>query len=302
MIRLPKPALAGLAGFVLVFAAACGGSSATTPPGGSGAVNPTVGGSVVPTVNANDPNSIFSKAISGANDVKSFHLELALGGTIKAAALQSYASGSGVPITSDVKLDGTSIKGDVDVANQAAHFALNVPGLEMLGGQPITGDLILINNTLYYKVSMLGPKYTKQDLSSLTSGLPIPSALPTPGASAMTAVTDELAKLQQQMQAAGITAKMVGVEQIGGQDAYHINVALPLDKINAEIAASSPSPAFTVDSASIDVWIYKATNQLAKLELSGASGAFGSLDFTLTITNYNQPVTIAAPAAADVNP
>lgn len=295
MIRVRRSAFAVLAGFVLVAAAACSSGGATNAPGG--------GGSGAPAVNQNDPNSIITSVINGGSDIKSFHLKIALSGTIKAAALKDAMASSGMQITSDVKLDGTAIEGDVDVANSAVHMSANVPAMAMLGNIPITGDVIVVSNTMYYKVSLLGSKYTKTDLGSLASGLPvsIPSILPSPGASALTGVTDEIDQLRTQMKAAGVVATLVGVEKIGGQDANHINVSVPIDKLNAEIAAqASGAPAVTIDSASVDFWVYKSSNRLAQMEVKGASSAFGSLDLMVTVTNYDQPVTISAPAASDI--
>ena len=302
MIRIRKSAFAVLAGFVLVAAAACSSGGATTAP--------AAGGTGAPAANQNDPNSILTSVINGGSDIKSFHIKIAVSGTIKAAALQaamadSGSSGSGIQITSDAKLDGTAIEGDVDVANSAAHLTANVPALQMLGNIPITGDVIVVSNTLYYKVSLLGAKYTKMDLGSLTSGLPvsIPSILPSPGASAMTGITDQVNQLRTQMEAAGVKVTLVGVDKIGGQDANHINVSVPIDKLNAEIAAqSSGAPSATIDSASVDFWVYKSNNMLAQVEVKGASSSFGNVDFMITVTNYDQPVTISAPAAADIAP
>jgi hypothetical protein len=280
---------------VLVAAAACSSGSATNAPG--------AGSSGAAGANQNDPNSIITSVINGGSDIKSFHLKIALSGTIKAAALKSAMASSGVQITSDVKLDGTAIEGDVDVANSAVHLSANVPAMAMLGNVPITGDVIVVSNTMYYKASLLGPKYTKTDLGSLASGLPvsIPSILPSPGASALTGITDQIDQLRAQMKAAGVVATLVGVDKIGGQDANHINVSVPIDKLNAEIAAqASGGPAVTIDSASVDFWVYKSSNRLAQMEVKGASSAFGSLDLTVTITNYDQPVSISAPAASDI--
>lgn len=303
MIRVPKLALTLFAGLVVVIASACGSSAATSAPGGSGV---PAGGSATPTsaasaVNPNDPSSIITAAISGGSAIKSFHIKIALSGTIMAAALKSEAGSAGGAITGDLKLDGTAIEGDVDLVNQAAHLSLNVPAMQMLGNVPLTGDLILKDSALYYKVSLLGPKYTKTDLGSLTGALPV--AVPTPGASAMTGLTDELTQLRAAMDQAGVKATLVGIEQIGGQDAYHINVSIPLDKLNAEIAAAAASaaPGVKIDSASFDAWIYKDSSRLAKIELTGASSTIGNIDFVLTITNYDAPVTIAAPAASEVN-
>ena len=303
MFRIPRPATSLLAGLVLIVASACSsGGTATTAPGG----NPgsSSGATAMATAaNANDPNAIISSAISGESAVKSFHIKITLSGTVKAAFLKAEAGSAGAAITSDIKLDGTAIEGDVDLVGSAAHLALSVPALPMLGNVPLTGDVILANSVLYYKVSLLGPMYTKQDLgslSSLTAGLPLPTA-----AAAATAmnVTDELNSLKAQMDAAGVTVTMVGVEQIGGQDAYHINVAFPLAKLNAEIAAqASMVPAPTIDSASLDAWIYKSNSRLAQVELKGSSAAVGNIDFLLTITNYDAPVTVAAPPASQVKP
>ena len=308
MIRLPRPALAMFAGFVLVVASACGSSSATTAPGASGATGVTGPGAasaapVSPSANANDPSSIITQIINGGSAVKSFHIKLTVSGTIKAAALSSAqgATGGAVPLTGDLKLDGTTLEGDVDVAGQAAHLTFNVPAAVI--GAAVTGDLILVDNAFYYKVSLLGTKYTKTDLGSLASLSPIaiPSALPTAGASAMAGITDEIAQIRQQLDAAGVTATLVGVDKIGGQDANHINISVPLDKINTAIAAeASAAPGMKLDSASVDLWVYKDTNQIAQLEIKGASSTLGNLDFMLTVSAYDQPVTIAAPAASDI--
>ena len=303
MLRIPRPALTLLAGIMIVAVGACSSASSTPLMAGSSAAPAASGAAASVAANPNDPNAILSAAISGGSAIKSFHLKLEVAGTIKKEILQSEGGSSGKMFTSDVKLDGTSLEGDVDLANSAAHLVLTVAPLAMLGNVPINGDVILQGGALYYKVSMLGPKYTKMDLGSLSSlagGLPV--AVPTPGASAMN-VTDELNKLKAQMDAAGVKVTLVGVDSIGGQDANHLNVSLPLDTINTQIAAqASGGPAMKIDSASIDVWIYKANAQLAKVEVKGASSSIGNIDLTLTVTAYDVPVTVTAPAAGDVNP
>ncbi len=322
MFRAPRPALSLLLGLVVVVASACS-AAATTAPGGGGGTSgaPTSAASGAPTAmasgaptaaasaaNPNDPNSIITAAISGGEKIKSFHIDIEVSGTIKAAALKAEAGSAGAGITSDIKLDGTSLTGDVDVANQAAHLTFTVPPMAMLGNVPLTGDLILKNSILYYKVSLLGTKYTKMDLASLGGSLgalssSLPVAVPTAAASTLN-ITDEINQLRAEMNQAGVKVTLVGVEQIGGQDANHLNISFPLATLNAEIAAAAPStgPVPTIDSASLDVWIYKANAQLAKIELKGASSTLGNLDVVVTITNYDAPVTIKAPAASEISP
>ena len=305
MIRLPKPALAALAGFILVFAAACGSSTVTPFNGGSS--NAPAGGSAAASVNANDPGSIITGVINGTTNVKSFHIKLTVSGTIKAAALAdagSAAGGLGSLLQGDIKLDGTAIEGDVDVVNQAGHISLNVPALAALGNQPLTGDLIVVANTLYYKVSLLGPTYAKQDLGSIGDSLgalssSLPVAVPSAGASA--AIADQISQMRQTLKDAGVTVTIVGVDQIGGKAATHINVSVPLDKLNSEIAAqASAGTSMKIDSAAVDLWVYTDSNRLAQVEIKGASSTLGNLDITLTISAYDQPVTVAAPPADQI--
>ena len=65
-------------------------------------------------------------------------------------------------------------------------------------------------------------------------------------------------------------------------------------------AQASAATTMTIDSASVDFWVYKDSSRFAQLEIKGASSSFGNIDLTLTVTNYDQPVTIAAPAASDI--
>jgi len=301
LLRLPRTAVALLAG-VAVAVAACGGGSATAAPAGTSGAASTTAASLAPTANPNDPNSLLNELVTGGPDVKSFHIKIALTGTIKADALKASDASLAASITQDVTLDGTAVEGDVDIANQAAHLAVNVPGLEPLGGQPITADLILVGGKLYAKASLLGPKYTEMDLgslSSLTSSLPV--AVPTPGASALSGAMDQVAQLRKQLDDAGAKVTLVGVEQIGGSDAEHINITIPTDLINQQIAAeSSAAPAMTIDSATLDVWVYKSDNRLAQLQLQGSSAQAGNLSLIVTVTNYDQPVSVSAPPADQV--
>jgi hypothetical protein len=297
---------------MLVTASACSSSAATSAPGASGAsggagATSAASGSMAPGASASaaidmtDPTQIITQVLNGTSNVKSFHIALAASGTIKAAALSDAAGSSKSGLTGDLKLDGTAVSGDVDVANSAAHLALTVPAMAAFGNIPITGDLIVVNNALYYQVSLLGTKYTKADLGSLASISPI--AIPTPAASASAAISDQVSQIRTALTKSGVTAKLVGVDQIGGKDADHISVSVPLDLINSQIAASaSAAPAMKIDSLAIDFWVYKDNYRLAKAEFNESSASFGNLDVTVTVSNYDQPVTITAPAASDILP
>jgi hypothetical protein len=291
-MRIPTKALALFTGFVVI-AGACTSSTATLPGG--------------PNFNPNDASSIVSAVIAGGPDVKSFHLKIEVKGTIKTDALSGAAADAGGLLggmsLGDLKLDGTAIEGDIDIANQAAHLSLTVPPIGAMGGMPITGDAILKDATLYYKIDLLGSsKYTKADLGSLTSDLPV--AIPTPGASALAGVQDQVSQIRKTLDDAGAQVTLVGVDQVAGKDAYHINISIPLDLINGKLESAAPSAVsdMKIDSASADLWVYKENNMLAKAEVKGASSAVGNLDVIVTVTDYDKPVTISAPSADQIAP
>jgi hypothetical protein len=309
MFKRLHPPVALLAGFVVLFAAACG-SSVVTPfpapgsPGGSAGASVNSAPTPVITATPLTADAILNSAVVGGPDVKSFHIKIALSGTIKASALAASAAKSGLTITKDIALDGTAIEGDVDVANQAAHLAITVPATQLMGNVPITGDLIMVNKVLYYKLSLLGVKYHKTDLSNLAGSLPvsIPSSLPTPADSGLTGLADQVNALRTQLMAQGFSASIVGTDQIAGAPATHIAITVPIDRLNAALVAqASPSPAvLKFDSASIDLWLYTSSNRLAQVEMKMASAAGGSGDLVITVSAYDSPVTITAPPAAQV--
>ena len=282
--RLPRTALAILAGLVLVSAGACTSNSANSGT----------------KVDANDPNSIIAGAVSDGSQIKSFHIKIAATGTIKSTALAgSSAAGA---LAGDLKLDGATIEGDVDIKNAAAHLTMALPAFPVSEGMavPMSGEVIVVDKAAYYKFGLTGAtgaKFTKQDLGSITSlASSLPVSAPSAGASAMTA-----SSLQSEMAKAGVTSKVVGVEQVSGQDAYHITFTLPLDKINA-LAAGAGSASMKIDSLSLDAWIYKNGNKPAKAEVKVGSAAVGSVGLTVTITDYDKSFSVTAPAAGDVNP
>ena len=310
MDRLPRRALALFAGLVVV-ASACASSSATwpaglSPMGGSGGP----GGGTNANVNPGDPSSIISAVIAGGPDTKSFHLKIEVNGTIKASGLSGLGGDASSGLTGDLKLDGSKIEGDVDLANQAAHLSATVS----LGsaGSTVTfpADIILKDAALYYKIDLPGlssSKYTKSSVGDLSSSLTGGAvAVPTVGPSGLAGVEDQVAQIRKALDDAGAKATLVGVDKIGGQDAYHITISVPLDLINSKIAGAAASAAstaaagLTIDSAAVDAWVYKSDNRLAKIEVSAASSKIGNLDVIVTVTNYDKPVTITAPPASQV--
>jgi hypothetical protein len=120
------------------------------------------------------------------------------------------------------------------------------------------------------------------------------------GAVASGNMTDEIDQLQKAMTAAGVTTKMMPNEQVGGKDAYHVQVTLPLDTINAALASDSSTTGMKLDSAGLDFWVYSDTYLPAKIEIKGSASTAGNLDLVVTLTDYGKAVTITAPSADQI--
>lgn len=265
--RIPRAALALIALASLVIASGC---SSGTP-------------------SISDPNVVITKSVAAVPAVKSVHVKVEINGTVNIAAMSGGSSGIGI---SNIDLTGTTLEGDVDVANQAADLSLAVPGL--LG---TTGEIVVVGGNLYYKISLYGPKFTETRLSDA-----VPVSIPSPGAVASADPSAAIASLTKALADAGAKATLMADDKVDGKDVYHVSVSIPVDKINALLAAEggSTTAGMQLDSASFDYWVYKDSILPAKFEIKGSAGTLGSLDVIVTLTSYNEAVKINAPAASDI--
>jgi hypothetical protein len=268
--RLPMPARA-MGCLLLAFVAAGCGSAAATP---------------APSL-LSDPNEIVTTSVGRFGAATSVHVDGTLSGSVNAASLGPLTGGAMAGLSGAVKLDGSSMSGDVDLARQALHFSAAFPRLFAT-----TADVVVVDGFVYTKVNLLGDKYTRT-----RPAISVPSASPLPGkgwdvGAVFTLVRD----------ASGATATLLGREVIDGGDAYHLVLTVPPATLNAELAtlAGGPVSGVTVDTASIDYWVSVATVRPAKLEIRVSTASLGSIDATLTLSKYDQAVTITAPPAGQV--
>ena len=273
MIRLRSQALALVAVASIVMVGGCSGSSGTPTP---------------PPIT--DPHEVITKALAGAPNIQSLHIKVEVSGKVNAGALGS--SGGGLGLSGNLDLAGTSLEGDLDVVKQATDLKFAVPA--MLG---LTGEIIVVGGSAYTKISLTGDKFSQSKLSDT-----IPISIPSPGAIASGAFTDQIAQLRKTLTDAGVVATLKPDGKVDGKDAYDVSYTIPIDKINSMLAAQGGSAAagITIDSASVEIWVYKDNLLPAKLEAKAGAATLGNLDVTVTLTNYNQPVTINAPAASDI--
>lgn len=267
MTRLRRSMLT-LGMLAVVFAAAgCGGSSGTptAPP-------------------ISDPKEIIARSLLAAQAAKTFHMEATLTGTIDTSSLGD----SGSSLGGSIKLDGSKITGDVDIPKQAAHVNVSMPtflGLEV--------DLIQVDGFDYTKISLMSDKYSK----SPASDLPIASEAPTSSMGLHDAITE----IQNELDQAGATVKLTGREKIDGQDAYHVTIDVPQSAIDEALgAAGSEASGVSVTSVSLDYWVYTASVLPARFTAK-AETSLGNFGMTVTLSNYNKPVTIKAPPADQID-
>ena len=243
------------------------------------------GGSPTPSP-ISDPSTLITQSGLAVTSVQTIHFEMTLDGSIKTAALGSSAAGLG----GSIKLNGATISGDLDIAHQAYHLNMSMPSL-----MGLTADVIQVDGSQYTKVSLQSDKYTKSkgaDFGAVASAAPVASA----------DVAKTITQIKSALDSAGVTATISGTEKVDGRDAYRLSVSMPVAKINSllEAAVGSAASGITIDSASLDYWVYKDTLQPAKMELSGTSAAVGNIDLVLTLTKYNEKVTIVAPSADQI--
>ena len=234
-----------------------------------------------------DPNEIITRSATGIAAVQTVHFEVAVSGSVKPSALGS--SGSALGLSGSLKLDGTTVSGDLDVQKRAFHVAASMPTLLSL-----SADLIQVDGYQYTKISLSGPKYTKSPASTL------PIASSAPGASLD--ISGTVSSLKSALDAAGAKATLVGRDQVDGRDAYHVSITVPKDLINQEVGALGGSSVggISIDEASLDYWVYVDSLNPAKMEIKASSAAVGNLAMTLTLTKYNQPLTITAPPDSEI--
>jgi hypothetical protein len=260
---MPRRLLLSVAVAASVFLAACGGSSAAPA--------------------LTDPKDILTHATTSLEGVKSVHLKASVTGKIDPGSL----TGTGGSGTATMDLSGSTLEGDLDIVKSEAHLAIAAPSLFGL-----SADVIVDSGTLYLKSSLTGDKYQKLELSTLTAGLPLPSAVagasPDPSAAAamLNQVKAELDKLP--------AATKLADEKIGDVDCYHVQQKVS----STDLPQASGLPAGTV---TVDLWTSKADYRPAQIVITVDGGAAGNLAITLDLTKYDAAVDIAPPAADQIS-
>jgi hypothetical protein len=271
LTRFQRPALTVCAVVLALAAAGCNNSSVTPSP-----------------TAVTDPNEIVALSLTNM-EMATFHVEGAIAGSVNISAIGALMGGLPIGLSGSIKLDGSTLNGDVDMPKQALHVKATFPSLFGL-----TADAIVSDGYAYFKGPMPGAKYSKTKLSG---SLITASASPDEELLFAAAVEEFKSRLED----GGVTATLAGREEIDGRDAYHLIVTVPAALSNdlwAEFGLTASGISATMDP--VDYWVYFDTLQPAKVRLKVSSADLGNLDLTLTLTKYGQSISIQAPPADQV--
>jgi hypothetical protein len=225
-----------------------------------------------------DPKDILTKSVLTLKDIKSMHFHADVSGTVKLDLTGTGNAGA-------LDLKGTTADGDIDISNKKLHISFGAPAL--LG---VAGDVIVIGDTTYAKVTpFLGTKYMKSTSTSSTD--PITSA------------TDPLKtidEINKFLDTPGVAPTKQADEKCGDKDCYRVSMNLTSEQLSG--VTSGLSSAAPTGTGKIDVWVQKNDLRPAKISVDATAGDQGTVNLTMTISNYDAAVTVNPPADADIAP
>ena len=224
-----------------------------------------------------DPVDILAQSVQTLNDVKSFRADVAVSGSVNVDM-------TGTGATSAFPLDNTTAQLDVDVENKNAKATFTAPSL-----MGLSGELIQIGNTSYVKTSLTGPQYQKsessegavdeatdmseEDIAQLREQLGKVS--PTKG--------DDVACGDKQCYTVSIDLDAAELQSLGGE--------LPTEQLPADMSEANVKATFKVE---------KDTLRPAGVDLTMDLGSQGSITMNVTLSNWDEAVSIEAPPADQV--
>jgi hypothetical protein len=236
------------------------------------------------------PNEILAGSLVRLEATTTLHVDATLAGSVKAGSLGSLAGGLPIGLLGSLKLDGATVSSDVDISNRAFHLSASFPAL--FGA---TAEMILVGDSVYTKLNLLGGKFTKSPAPSGLSSIGVPNATGY-------GFSDALDRVRAVLEASGTTATLAGRASIDGRDSYHLLVTVPQDGLIRILGSSGATaiglPPFELGPS--DYWVYVDTLQPARFKVAITSAQVGSFDLDVTLTRYGQPVAISAPPAGQI--
>jgi hypothetical protein len=249
-------------------------------------------GAVVPASAQDDPYQLLTNAVTTTATVTSFHLLAEANGT-----LNMGESMGNVPFP----IDGTKAEGDVSINPPAVSLTFDVPlqGLAISGGLIVPGD-----GNAYVKLAL--PMGSIDDMWHIIpiGAIDIPSTLASPAPAG-----DMAADLKAELDAAGVTITNDGDVSCAAGTCTKLHLEVPASALESNMgpigdlggmlpgASAAPSAAAAAPIP-VDILVDNASGRLDSIAVTYADAANGSnVTLTITLSNYDVPVTVAAPPA-----
>jgi hypothetical protein len=236
--------------------------------------------------NLTDPAEILTKGAQATAKADSFHLSVAVEGSVE-------DRDSGDPVA----LDGVSVEGDIDVAGEAAQVSFALP---MLLG--LTGEAIVIGEDMYLLTPMAGDQWlhlTSTPDEAETAGEP---------------PTDEeiAAKVEELLTTDGVGIAKLADQPCGDDTCYHLQLSIsaealaahdvgPMPDMGGEMGGIGdllPNPEFS-GPAVVDL-LFQQNGLWLRSVTVASEGKSGDVSMTLDLSEYNTAFDITAPPADQV--
>ena len=228
-----------------------------------------------------DPAEILTRGAEATSEADSFHVALAVTGGVT-----DPETGMEMP------LDGVTVEGDVDLANEAAHITFAVPFLLGLGG-----EAIVLGEDVYVMSSLSGDKWIHTPATSKIS--------PSPGPSSPAEIADKVIEF---LATEGVSAEKLADEECGEDTCYHLRLTISEDALAAhpdampdmgDYGSFLPDDAFS-GPVLVDLLFDRDGFWLRQVSTAAADPESGDASLTMTLSQYNETFEISAPPADQV--
>jgi len=220
-----------------------------------------------------DPTEILTKSVETLQKAKTVHLEATVDGTVKLDLTGSGQAGN-------IALTGTSLTGDLDIANGDATMSLAVPA--MLG---LTADVIVVGEDSYTRSSFTGDKYQKG--SAASAGLPVDAADP----------QKSLKELQDWLKKPEVAPKKLADASCASKTCYQVEIDLSAE----DLTALAPDLTDLGDATVLlTVLVEKDTLRPVSVDVKVTSTGVGDVTVALALSKWDEALSITAPPADQV--
>ena len=232
-----------------------------------------------------DPRAILDAAVASTIGASSVRVDLSAEGEL---VFDPLGIGTGTPIA----LRDTTATADVDLAGGDSRLTFAAPGL--LG---LAGELLVVDGTTYLKTSLTGSRYQVMGATD-----PVPSGSPAT-ASMLAGLTELLARPE-------LTPVKGDDVPCGTGDCYTVRIQLTAEELAAlglgDVAVPGglpiPIPDLSAASADLTLRVDQASTRLTGMTADVDLAAAGNVILEVTFTKWDEPVSVAAPPAEEIQP